>query len=693
MATANLARFTINGTPSEDANGKRGYDTGAGASLAITLEANPALGVLTITYDVYDSSKSLTPLNSLYASTLTFTENGLKSFSSSAANTTVHIAIPAGADISAYTIRATAVTATGANVFERLVCIRKNGLRMTIPAESLQYAQRGWSDALNELTKLVADGGATVSLVTSSATGVVAAFPAGSRRLFHSDGATGGGTWAILGKTDLDAALASASIDYSKVAPGTNGQVLRTVGSAVAWGADVTLNRPANPGENGYVAVGLNGDLDYILIGDAQLATNAAITVAKLAPGANNQVLRTVGTTVVWGADQSLMAPLNPADDGKVALASGGDLVYNYIGNAQVASNAAIAVSKLAAGTEGYVLMIVSGVPTWAVGGGGGTNLPATPADDGKVAFANAGNLDYADGVFMRNTGTTQNVLAFSGFVMTPSSSEPLIPTGSEHVLWNLGAALLWTDIDGSVNVLRSEQPIHTTDDGKVAVARYGFYVPELLANESIASNAAIAVSKLAPANSENKILKTLYGYPTWDFLTNSNIAYNADIGVSKLAAGNEGDYLRTIGGATVWSAVLDGGDITNGTIALTGLISGSAYTVLVSNASGVPVWTQLTDSYISSTAAIAVTKLAVGSINSVLASNGTSNFWDNTPTVTSLYATSYLESQGYLSLRGMSEPGTPVQYVGWLYTQGDVIKAKFYGSNVWEIAPNAWVL
>ncbi|MFA5053372.1 MAG: hypothetical protein WC565_04900 [Parcubacteria group bacterium] len=235
MSTTNFARFTINGTASEDANGKRGYDATAGETLAITLEANPSLSVLTITYDVYDSTKASSPLNSLYASTLTFVENGLKSIVSTLPNSVAHIIVPPATDISSYTIRATAMTAAGAHVFERLVCVRKNSLRMTVPAESAQYAQRGWSDAINELTKAVADGGLIVLAVSETNVGTVSAFPASQRRILHSDGSTDGGLWGVLEKTDVDSALATASVDTTKLETGPEGAFLRVVSGSPAW--------------------------------------------------------------------------------------------------------------------------------------------------------------------------------------------------------------------------------------------------------------------------------------------------------------------------------------------------------------------------------------------------------------------------------------------------------------------------
>lgn len=238
---ANRAQFTINGTPAIDSNGDRGYDATPSEQLAITLEANPALDVLTVTYELYDPAKPFgeTPVNSLFTSDQNFVETGTKAITTSDRNATFHIVINPATEISSYVLRATVVTATGAEVFERMIVIRKNGLRMTVPSESTQYGARGWSDALNELTKAVADGLAGVTLVSSTTTGTAAAFPASQRRIFHSDGSTAGGSWGVLSKADLDAAVATGAVDIGKITPSSvNGQKLATIGGATAWVSD-----------------------------------------------------------------------------------------------------------------------------------------------------------------------------------------------------------------------------------------------------------------------------------------------------------------------------------------------------------------------------------------------------------------------------------------------------------------------
>jgi hypothetical protein len=314
MATTNLARFTINGTPSEDTTGKRGYDAGAGEVLAITLEANPALGVLTIKYDVHDSANLASPVNSLYDSVLTFTENGEESYITSSINTTVHITVPAGADISSYLIRATAATATGAHIFERLICVRKNGLRMTVPAESLQYSQRGWSDALNELTKMMADGAVSVSVVSSTATGTVAAFPAGQRRIFHSDGTTNGGVWTALNALDLLSAVSDNSLPVAKLIAGTEGYYLRTVLGFPFWtnvldGSQISTNSvspAALTGGTANTVLTKNGSnvATWATIVDANVSASAAIDVTKLAlSAAMRSVLTSSSSSNAWTAN------------------------------------------------------------------------------------------------------------------------------------------------------------------------------------------------------------------------------------------------------------------------------------------------------------------------------------------------------------------------------------------------------
>lgn len=108
----------------------------------------------------------------------------------------------------------------------------------------------------------------------------------------------------------------------------TSVSVRRLYGATVPAGASLTTGHVLQA--TGPAALG------YGFIGTANLA-DGAVTLAKLETGPANTVLRG-GTTSTWGA----------------------------VTNSYVASNAAVAVSKLAAGANGQVIATVAGVPTWS---------------------------------------------------------------------------------------------------------------------------------------------------------------------------------------------------------------------------------------------------------------------------------------------------------------------------------------
>ncbi len=85
------------------------------------------------------------------------------------------------------------------------------------------------------------------AFVSSSVTGTAAAFPAGSRRLFHSDGSTAGGIWTQMTEADVTGAFAAASMITGIIKPGTNGQILTTSGGVATWAApEISISGAAN---------------------------------------------------------------------------------------------------------------------------------------------------------------------------------------------------------------------------------------------------------------------------------------------------------------------------------------------------------------------------------------------------------------------------------------------------------------
>lgn len=256
MTILNLARFKINGTPAEDSNGKRGYDATASQVLTCTLERVPATGVLTVTYQVFDPADPTSPLASKDATQQLWDSNSQPSITSDSVNDDFDLTVDAATILDSFIIRCTAVTATASHIWERMVSVRQSGLRMTTPTETQQYGQRGWSDAMNELTEFVATGG-------------------------------------------------------------------------------LGLTPPVDPGDDGKVAVAQSGDLTYVFIDDSHIAAAAGIDITKLDySGASPGDVMVIGGggTPVWGSVSGGMTPPSGGgDDGKVAFASTtspGDLDY-----------------------------------------------------------------------------------------------------------------------------------------------------------------------------------------------------------------------------------------------------------------------------------------------------------------------------------------------------------------------------
>lgn len=172
--------------------------------------------------------------------------------------------------------------------------------------------------------------------------------------------------------------------------------------------AIINAARMAAIGDANTVLVSTGEGSQWVQISDAYVSSSAAIDVTKLSGGEGNDSTSVLGLTngiPGWvqpvqpvldhggltglgdddhpqyllvdgsralGEDLNcdgyhitqLAAPVNATDAVNKAYVDG----YQGWMNAAIASNAAISVSKLAPGTDGYVITTVAGVPSWAVG-------------------------------------------------------------------------------------------------------------------------------------------------------------------------------------------------------------------------------------------------------------------------------------------------------------------------------------
>jgi hypothetical protein len=200
-------------------------------------------------------------------------------------------------------------------------------------------------------------------------------------------------------------------------AGGTNGQVLTMVSGAPAWAAPPggSLSSPANPADDGKVAIASSGNLTYALLANANVSATAAITLSKLANGsacsvvgrasnssgahadipssADDEVFRRAGGVLGWGTiatggigdsqvtlaklangtalsvigrsanSVGVYADVTFANNDEVLMRTSNALTTAKIADANISTSAAIAYAKLATGTPGRWLTInASGV-------------------------------------------------------------------------------------------------------------------------------------------------------------------------------------------------------------------------------------------------------------------------------------------------------------------------------------------
>lgn len=166
---------------------------------------------------------------------------------------------------------------------------------------------------------------------------------------------------------------------------------------------------PATAGGTGQTTY-TTGDLLY---------ASATNTLSKRSVGSNGQVLTVVAGVPAWAnaagggvtSFQTSLSGLTPstATTGVVTLAgtlgatSGGTSFSTYATGDIIYASASNTLSKLTAGTNGFVLTLASGVPTWAASSGGVASFSAgttglTPSTATTGAIVLAGTLATANG-------------------------------------------------------------------------------------------------------------------------------------------------------------------------------------------------------------------------------------------------------------------------------------------------------
>jgi hypothetical protein len=213
-----------------------------------------------------------------------------------------------------------------------------------------------------------------------------------------------------------------------------------------------------------------------------------------------------------------------------------------------VASNANIAVSKLAAGTDNYVLKTVSGTPTWAAESGGGGGV----TDHGALT----GLADDDHTQYLLADGTRTATYIKSGTNPAQSGNIRLAKDGYIKFRNEANSAdLNAISKDTSNNILIGN------GSSVFSVSETGITF----------TNAATVTNLATPTATSDAATK---GYVDGYIWSNANIAANANIAVTKLASGTDGYVLKTVSGVPTWAAESGGGGGGSDPLALTNYLS-----------------------------------------------------------------------------------------------------------------------
>lgn len=379
---ANLARFTINATPSSSP----GFDATISQVLTVALEGGPANLAQRWTLQVFSASDGESPLASKNAPSLTLVgaTSGQK-VDAATPGSSITTTMP-GSGVHSWLVRSLingGIDASGKKnadyVFERVVSIKTgSGLRKVIATEQTAYSPRGWADAQNDLIDvgagpITAPGGAADAnkLAAANGAGTNLQYAAGIRLL-------NGGT-----TLNFDAASATPGIsqDFSGSATDTTRRTLSIAAQAVTGntstiGGTLFLQAGDAPGAGG-THIG----------GNAVLRGGWAIGASGTRQGGHVNVGGGAGATtygnIFLGTDFStgtnfqgmqrgilvqnrIAAPAADMTDGHAYFSDGGRPIWRFLGSTlrldgTAAGANAGAGAAAPATVEGYLTVQVNG--------------------------------------------------------------------------------------------------------------------------------------------------------------------------------------------------------------------------------------------------------------------------------------------------------------------------------------------
>jgi hypothetical protein len=130
-------------------------------------------------------------------------------------------------------------------------------------------------------------------------------------------------------------------------------------------------------------------------------------------------------------------------------VANGGTGITSYSTGDIVYASATNTLSKLTAGTNGYVLTLAAGVPSWAAGGGGLTigTTSISGGTTGRILYDNAGVVGELASVPVANGGTGAATLTANAVLIGNGTSAvtAVAPGTTGNLLTSNGTAWVST--------------------------------------------------------------------------------------------------------------------------------------------------------------------------------------------------------------------------------------------------------
>ena len=265
----------------------------------------------------------------------------------------------------------------------------------------------------------------------------------------------------------------------------------------------------------------------------------------------SNAITVTYGTglnTVCQGND-SRLSDARPASggiaaniSGTLAIANGGTAITTYAAGDLLYASAANVLSKLIKGTDGQVLKLSGGLPTW------GTDNTVVPGNAGLTfsigsAAASGTAIDVSGSGFTADAtvGQTYSVkigpaVSSLATVMAPANTGFIRKSGTDSYSLDtntyLTASGAVTSFSAGTTGLTPSSPTvgPVTLGGTLAIANGGTAITTYAAGDLLYASGANTLAKLA-RGSDGQVLKLNLGMPYWG--TDINVPYYAGTGLT----------------------------------------------------------------------------------------------------------------------------------------------------------------